>query len=281
MRKGLVTAVVATCVMASCRDNKLQNVFAADEDAEEDSTEVFVGDTLHLFDEESEPPVAVDELFDDFFFNFVDDAHFQSQRISFPLRVKEDDEVKHLAAADWHRFNHFSLDELYSFIYEREQDVKLQKDTTHKTVDVEWISLHDLRMLQFDFKRLNGKWMLTELREVEGGNVPNADFLSFYSQFANDSVYQRRSLADPVRLILTSEDGEEDNQEEFLAPDDWFAMRDDLPLPTDAVINFNYGQANISQNRKTMMMCGLSNGLEMKFRFKKVGDDWKLVEIEY
>ena len=136
-------------------------------------------------------------------------------------------------------------------------------------------------MLQFDFKRLNGKWMLTELREVEGGNVPNADFLSFYSQFANDSVYQRRSLADPVRLILTSEDGEEDNQEEFLAPDDWFAMRDDLPLPTDAVINFNYGQANISQNRKTMMMCGLSNGLEMKFRFKKVGDDWKLVEIEY
>jgi hypothetical protein len=58
-------------------------------------------------------------------------------------------------------------------------------------------------------------------------------------------------------------------------------MRQSLPLPTDAIVNVNYGQASISQNRKILMLQGLGNGMQMKFKFNKQDDGWKLMEIEY
>lgn len=281
MRNGLVGVLVLAGVLVSCKDSKMQNAFATDDEQEDDSVEAYVGDTLHLFAEEEEPPATVDELFDDFFYSFVDDARFQRQRIAFPLPCKEDEEETRLTGEEWQQFDRFDAQEFYSFIYEREQDVELQKDTAMQSVDVEWISLRDNRVEQFDFNRVGGKWTLTEVRKVPREKLPNGDFLTFYAQFVNDSTFQRESLAEPVRLILTSEDGEEENQEEELAADDWFNMKGDLPLPTDALICIDYGQACISQNRKTLMMQGLSNGLQMKFRFNKDGDDWKLIEIEY
>mgnify|MGYP002869848828 CR=1 FL=1 len=73
MRIGLVIAMAAGILLGSCKDKKMENPFAPEDDVEEDSLEAFAGDTLHLFEEE-EPPAAVDELFDDFLFNFIDDA---------------------------------------------------------------------------------------------------------------------------------------------------------------------------------------------------------------
>jgi hypothetical protein len=66
-----------------------------------------------------------------------------------------------------------------------------------------------------------------------------------------------------------------------VSADEWFEMRESLPLPKDALVNVDYGQASISQNMKILLLQGLSNGMQMKFKFNKVGDDWKLMEIEY
>ena len=281
MRKGLVQAVVVMGLLTSCKDGKMQNVFASEDEAEEDSVEMFVGDTLHLFDEVEEPPASVDELFVDFFYNFAGDAHFQNQRIAFPLLCKDGEEETKLTKHEWNEWNQFGEQDFYSVIYEREQALELQNDTTIQSVDVEWIHLKEGKLEKYGFDRVNGKWMLTELQTERSSETPNGDFLQFYSQFVADSVFQREALAVPVRLILTSADEEEDVQEETLSADDWFNLRADLPFLNGSLVNLDYGQTCISQNRKTLMMQGLSNGLLMKFRFNKEGDDWKLIEIEY
>lgn len=280
MRKGLVLAVAAGCLLMSCKDKKMTNVFDTEDEPEEDSVEAFIGDTLHLFDE-IEPPAAVDELFDDFLYNFIDDAHFQSQRIVYPLPCKTGDEEEKLTQQEWPQYDHFKNQELLSVIYEREQDFVLSKDTSMQSVAVEWIGLKSDEVEKFHFNRVENKWMLTEIDKKHRSEIPNGDFLNFYARFVTDSIFQREALAEPVKVILTSEDGEEEPQEEHLNADEWFEMRQSLPLPTDAIVNVNYGQASISQNRKILMLQGLGNGMQMKFKFNKQDDGWKLMEIEY
>lgn len=279
MRKGLVIAVALGCLL-SCKDSKMTNAFDNEDEMEEDSIEAFVGDTLHLFEEE-EPPAAVDELFDDFFYNFIDDARFQGQRIAYPLPCKEGDESERLTKQDWAQYDHFKNQEVLSVLYEREQDYALSKDTSMQHVGVEWIQLKDDDVERFQFNRVGGKWMLTEIDKKKRGNMPNGDFLNFYAKFMADTVFQGKSLAEPLKVILTSDDGEEEPQEEFLTVEEWFEMRHSLPLPTEEIVNVDYGQACISQNKKTLLLQGISNGMQMKFKFNKDGDDWKLMEIEY
>lgn len=279
MRKGLVIAVALGCLL-SCKDSKMTNAFDNEDEMEEDSIEAFVGDTLHLFEEE-EPPAAVDELFDDFFYNFIDDARFQGQRIAYPLPCKEGDESERLTKQDWAQYDHFKNQEVLSVLYEREQDYALSKDTSMQHVGVEWIQLKDDDVERFQFNRVGGKWMLTEIDKKKRGNMPNGDFLNFYAKFMADTVFQGKSLAEPLKVILTSDDGEEEPQEEFLTVEEWFEMRHSLPLPTEEIVNVDYGQACISQNKKTLLLQGISNGMQMKFKFNKDGDNWKLMEIEY
>ena len=281
MKKGLLVGVAAVGVFVSCKDGKVANVFDLEDDVQEDTVEAYVGDTLHLFDEPSEPPVTVDVLFDDFLFGFIDDPKFQRQRIQFPLLCKDGDEEERINFDEWKQVNRFGTQEFYSVIYEREQDIELQKDTTLQSVDIEWISLQHDYVERFDFNRINGKWLLTEMQKECRENTPNGEFLDFYIHFVSDSIFQRNSLAEPLKLVLTPPEDEEDVGEEILSADEWFGMKSDLPLPTDELINIDYGQASVSQNRKTLMMCGLSNGLQMKFRFNKDNDGWKLIEIEY
>ena len=281
MKKSLLVGVAAVGIFVSCKEEKAVSISRADDGVQEDTVEAYVGDTLHLFDEPSAPPVTVDMLFDDFLFGFVDDPKFQRQRIQFPLLCRDGEEEEHLSYDDWTQFNHFGTQDFYSVIYEREQDMELQKDTTLQSVDVEWISLQKDYVERFDFNRVNGKWLLTEIQKERRESTPNSDFLDFYIQFVSDSTFQRSALAEPLKLLLTPEDDGEDMDEENLSADEWFSMKSDLPLPTDELVNINYGQASISQNRKTLMMCGLSNGLQMKFRFNKDSDGWKLIEIEY
>ena len=258
----------------------MTNAFDNEDEMEEDSIEAFVGDTLHLFEEE-EPPAAVDELFDDFFYNFMEDARFQGQRIAYPLQCKDGDDNEKLTKQDWSQYDHFKNQEVLSVLYEREQDYALSKDTSMQHVSVEWIHLKEESVERFLFNRVDGKWMLTEINKKKLSDMPNGDFLDFYAKFMADTVFQRKSLTEPVKVILTSDDGEEEPQEEYLNAEEWFEMRNSLPLPTDELINVDYGKACISQNKKTLHLQGISNGMQMKFKFTKDGDDWKLKEIEY
>lgn len=280
MKKILGTSAACACMLLSCTDPKMTNAFATEEEAEEDSAEVFVGDTLHLFEEE-EPPEAADMLFSDFFFNFIDDARFQMERVAFPLPYKKGDEVEHLTRDEWKASNHFLDNDYYYVVYEREADLELQKDTTVHNVGVEWYHLADGYVEKCYFNRVKGKWMLTDIINKSISDTPNAGFMEFYTHFVTDTIFQRESVADPLRLVIRSNDVEDETEEKLVTPDEWMSMRADFPLEDKLFVNMNYGQTCISQNSKKLMLEGISNGEQTKFHFTKNGDEWKLVDVEY
>nr|MCR5313079.1 DUF4348 domain-containing protein [Bacteroidaceae bacterium] len=80
-------------------------------------------------------------------------------------------------------------------------------------------------------------------------------------------------------ISLESDDAET-TQTDHIAKEEWFEFKSEIPFFNDVLVNINYGQTCISQNRKTILMEGLSSNLFMKFRFDKTGDVWKLIEID-
>lgn len=280
MRTGLVLLAAVMALAVSCDNRKMANAFEAEEEEKGDSVEAFVGDTLHLFDEEL-PPVAADELFDDFFFTFIDDSKYRLHRISFPLQCLEKDELSQIAREEWKLIDPFDIGGLFFVIYEREQDLELLKDTAVSEVCVERIFLQEQRMEMYDFNRLDGKWRLANMRKEDWLNTPNGDFLKFYAHFVSDSIFQREALSESIKVILTPGDGNDEAQEEFITKDEWFEIQEGSPVFDKVLINIDYGQTSISQNRKILMLEGVSNGLQMKFKFYKQDEKWMLMEVEY
>ena len=278
MNKAIYLVLFVTSITLCACKNGGQTSSDEDSNGSNDTANAVV-DTLHLF-EEVEPPVAADELFIDFFFNFASDVKYQSQRIKFPLRMKDKDAQLNISREDWHRYNRFKAQEFFSVIYERESDLDLQNDTTVNEVCIQWIDLNDEYMESFNFRRLSGKWTLTDMQKDEIGSSPNGSFLKFYAQFVTDSAYQRECIVTPLKFVTPSEDQSEPTQVEELTADDWFEMQSDLPVTSSVMANIDYGQACISQNRKVILMEGVSNGLCVKLKFDKVGSQWRLFEIE-
>jgi len=241
-------------------------------------------DTLHLVPEEPEPPKAVDELFDDFFYTFVNKPSFQLRRINFPLKCYEGDAVKEVNREDWQQFNRFSSQEFFSVIYEHDDDMQVQKDTAINRVSVEWIYLQDNYVETYTFRRFKSKWILMTMQVSDIDDLPNGDFLKFYAQFVADSTFHSQSVHQPLKLTITDDayDGEDipDEQDTLLSVEDWMAMKEEYPIPQDALVNIDYGQPNQSHSRKTLLMEGMSNGLFIKFKFHREDGSWKLTEIE-
>ncbi len=238
-----------------------------------------VEDTLTLLEEEVLPE-SVDELFDDFFFNFTSDHKMQNARIVFPLKLHNGNEVIALSHDDWNRYNRFATQEYYTVIYEREQEMELQKDTCVNAVSIEWIYLKDDYIEKFNFRRIEGKWMLTDIENETMTQTPNGSFLSFYTRFANDSIDFHDAINQPLKFITPSEDDSDEVTEEYISFNEWLELKEELPIPEDILVNIDYGQSSISQNRKVLLMEELSSGIYIKFKFDKKGGQWRLIEIE-
>lgn len=267
----LIAPVFLSC---TANDNKfvIEDEMAYEVEFEEN-------DTLMLLEEEVLPETA-DQLFVDFFFNFVTNEDFQYQRIVFPLKYNDGDTVVSLNRRGWADFNKFDSLEYYSVLYEREQDLELQNETNIDIVTVEWINLDEMMNQRFNFKRVLGKWKLINVINESTLDGPNGIFIEFYKDFSRDSLFQIKSLKKPLRLVSYEEEDSISQYVEEIGGEVWRELISELPLPNKYIINIDFGQTSISMNRKVFMIEGISNGLYVKYRFDKNGNSWCLKELE-
>ncbi|WP_288317972.1 DUF4348 domain-containing protein [Xylanibacter caecicola] len=278
MRKCFLTAfVVCVCMMfwtTGCTERKpIADSLAVDSVID---TTLNV-DTMEQLIEEQPMPVAADELFDDFIFNFAANHKLQIKRIKFPLQVDDCGEKRTIAKSDW-KMEHFFMEQgFYTLIFDTERQMNAVKDTTINNVVVEKINLANEKVKDYVFKRINGAWMLVAIRKSELSQHPNSSFLSFYQKFATDASFQERSLNNPV--IFTGQDPDDDfsTMTGEIAPETWPAFAPELP--SGKIYNIIYGHGKTSGNQKIFLMRGISNGMEMQLTFKCVGGDWKLVKL--
>ena len=86
-------------------------------------------------------PKAADQLFDDFFFNFIANRKLQRSRIKFPLPVVNGGKTSELTRGQWKTDHFFRPQGYYTLIFDNEKQMKYPKATDLDSVIVEKIHL--------------------------------------------------------------------------------------------------------------------------------------------
>ena len=155
--------------------------------------------------------------------------------------------------------------------------MQLSKDTSINQAIVERIQLKKNLVKDYVFNRIRGAWMLREIRESSMEENINASFLAFYQRFSTDKAFQVKSLNTTVKFVGPDPDDDFNLMEGLITPDTWEAFAPELPKKT--IYNIIYGEPKSTGNGKIFILRGISNGLEMELRFKKVGERWLLMKM--
>ena len=280
MKKG-VAFVFAACMLmltwtTGCSDKK---PVAADSVVVDSlpAVDTAAVDTMDQLISEQQMPKAADELFDDFIFNFAANRKLQMNRIKFPLKVVDGDEVSYIKKGQW-KMEHFFMDQgYYTLIFDNMKQMNLVKDTSINNVVVEKVYLAEEKVKKYMFERLGGRWMLTSVQTNAMIQNTNASFLAFYQRFASDPDFQLESLNNPVMFTGPDPDDDFSTMTGEIAPETWSAFAPELP--SGFIYNIMYGQKYTEGNQKIFVMRGIANGMEMELTFKKIYGEWKLTAL--
>lgn len=277
MNKFLIAVFACLVAIFSCKGNKATY---GDEEAPADSIDslgMAVADSVEVLPAETMVPRAADELFDDFFFNFIVNKKMQKSRIKFPLPVVDGDKKEMIAKEEW-KMDHFFMNQgYYTLIFDNHKQLNLLKDTSVSHVTVEKIYLDKKRVKQYVFGRENGLWQLNSIKITDTYNVKNASFIDFYQKFANDTAFQIQHLCNPVAFTGPDPDDDFQQMEGVITPDTWLAFSPEIPVKM--IYNIVYGQNYTESNRKIFLIRGIANGLEIEMVFKRIGGKWMLQSL--
>lgn len=284
--KNILLGYVLLLMIVSCTGQQKRSEVLSEEVGtgvlEADSvlaTEDCMSDTLIVVDEVV--PVTADASFIDFLYYFTSDRDFQNSRVLFPIPFYNDTTVVKLTADEWIFDPMFNDFQLYSVIFDKEEDLELENSNASSSVQIDWIYLTDCHIKRYYFELKNNQWLLEAVNKEK---MPRAtsdveDFYDFYVRFASDSVFQSQRLADPLLFSTVDPEDEFSVLETTLESGQWFAFRP--PMPCDRLSNIRYGQQETwKSNTKIVEFKGFGNGFNNTLYFRRFHGKWKLVKFE-
>ena len=277
MKRFLIAIVASVLLMFSCTGNKTQRAEEPQTDSVADSVDSVPMDTLEQLIVDAPTPKAMDELFDDFVFNFAVNKKLQLDRVIFPLTVRKGDKTETIDKKKWEMERFFMRQGYYTLLFDNDEQTQLVKDTSINQAIVEKIMLKKDLVKDYVFNRIRGAWMLREVREMPISENRNASFLDFYLHFVSDMAYQVKSLNSTVTFVGPDPDDDFNAMEGIITPDTWEAFAPQLP--SKLLYNIIYGQPEPAGNQKIFILRGIANGQEMELRFKKVNNRWLLMKM--
>ena len=274
----LCVCVAMIAVTTGCTSKKVDS----DDSTTTDSTAAEDTDTVDSVDSATEViaatpmPKAADQLFDDFFFNFIANKKLQMDRIKFPLPIVNGNKTTELSRKMWKMDFFFRKQGYYTLIFDNEKQMKYSKSTDLDSVIVEKIHLKKGMIEQYWFDHQDGSWKLNQICNIPFKESYNDSFYSFLSRFfANDG---KGSVKSPLAYYGSDPNGEETNMINTTIPaNEWSSF---LPeVPHDMIYNILYGQKYSESNRRIITFRGLANGVETQLIFKLNGKDWRLEKV--
>lgn len=223
--------------------------------------------------------VRADGLFDDFLFNYVNDIELQSQRTHFPLEITMTNGEKFILEQDeWRETFAFMTGDYTTNLYNSEQEMGLNEDTTLLSASLEKIDLLTHAITYYDFVRVDGLWYLHSIRVSDFKHSDLRSFLTFYSKFSQDSIYQQRSIPSSIRVSIQVPDDENLSIDGFITKEQWGTMSSGIP--NGVITNIRYGQSFKSTRKIWMEKISMGNGMSEMFIFRKRGSNWVLEGYE-
>lgn len=225
-------------------------------------------------------PARVDELFDDFIWNFTSNEKLQRRRIGFPLPIVTAEGTQLIDKDDWEYDLLISEEPTYTLVFDNEDELDKEGDTSLESAEVEWVYLDTKMRQRYFFNRNHGAW---ELDSISLMPLPSGDkdegFVDFYRSFATDSIYQLEHITNPIGFVTLDPDDEFSILETTMGISQWFAFRPELPK--DRLTNINYGQANDDLSRqKILKVNGFEDGSSIILYFRKRGNEWEMYKFE-
>ncbi len=279
MNRFVVAFFAFALLVFSCKGGSMP---ASDGLQSEDSSAIIdtlVADTILMSDDDSVMPHSADELFDDFFFNFISNAQLQKSRVQFPLTVFTDStKAEQIGRDAWQTKQFLTEDECYTTILDDTIQLSLMKETAVNQVVVEKILFNIQTVKQFLFKRNNGIWYLVSINNEPFYKNPNVTFLNFYHKFANDSIYQKESLMPTVSFSIPDPEDDFSRVEGLITAETWSAFAPELPR--NVIYNTVYGNRNAKSDYRIFILRGISNGEETEMTFKLSDNRWMLTKLE-
>lgn len=228
---------------------------------------------------ETEYSNKVDELFDDFLYNYVHDMDLRHKRTKFPLKERLSDGSMRTVSEDmWHEAFKFMDKEYTTTIYNNEQEKSITEDTSLTQASLERIDLVKHVVTSYDFVKEDGKWILSSVRNLNFKESDLSDFLSFYSRFAQDTVFRSKSLARSIRISMLDPEDDTQTIEGFITRDQWITV--DGGIPEGIITNIRYGQRYKRARNILMEKISMGNGMSETFFFSKNGRKWEMVGYE-
>ena len=277
MKRFLIAIVASVLLMFSCTGGKTQRAEGPQTDSVADSVESVPMDTLEQLIVDAPTPKAMDELFDDFIFNFAANKKLQLDRVIFPLTVRKGDKTETIEKKKWEMERFFMRQGYYTLLFDNDDQMQLVKDTSINQAIVEKIMLKKDLVKDYVFNRIRGAWMLREVREMPISENRNASFINFYLHFVSDMDYQVKSLNSTVTFVGPDPDDDFNAMEGIITPDTWEAFAPHLP--SKLLYNIIYGLPEPVSNQKIFILRGIANGQEMELRFKKLNNRWLLMKM--
>lgn len=269
-------------VATGCTEQKPQANDSAVADSDTMLIDTADTDTVAQIIAATPMPKAADQLFDDFFFNFIASKKVQRSRILFPLPVtvtaEGQERTLKLERSQWKMDKFFRPQGYYTLIFDNNKQMDLAKSTDIDTVIVEKIHLKEGTVDQYLFDHQEGRWRMNAIKTISFAQNQNASFLSFLSKFFQTDG--EGLVKDP--LPYSGPDPEGDGEETTtvnadIEPEMWSSF---LPeVPGDLIYNILYGQQYKAGKRKILTFKGLSNGLETQLVFQKNGKSWQLAKV--
>mgnify|MGYP002232261648 FL=1 len=167
-------------------------------------------EAMAAVEEEPMVPATADESFADFFYNFASDEKLQLSRIVFPLPYYTMEKKEHIEKEQWKHDPLFSRQDAYTVLFDKAEDMEMEKDTGLTSVKIEWIYLKKGKIKRYYFERLKGLWKLEaiDFADMPREDTGKEDFFEFYERFANDSVFQLSRLHEPLKFVTADPEDE-------------------------------------------------------------------------
>lgn len=277
MKRFLIAIIASVLLMFSCTGNKTQRAVEPTTDSVADSVDSIPMDSLERLIVDAPTPKAMDELFDDFVFNFAANKKLQLTRIIFPLSVVKPGKSEKIEKKHWDMERFFMRQGYYTLFFNNDDQMALMKDTSITQAIVEKILLKKDVVKDYIFNRIRGAWMLREIREMPIAENADSSFISFYKHFVSDKAFQVRSLNKTVTFVGPDPDDDFSTMEGLVTADTWEAFAPQLPEKT--IYNIIYGKPQQAGHEKIFILRGIANGLEMELRFKRVNNRWLLMKM--
>ncbi len=277
--KVLIFMLCVLMLAVSCQRSR-KKVFPQSVKADSLTVQTDSVQDISLVEEEVIPP-TVDENFADFLYNFASEAAFQKSRIVFPFPFYGEKEVVRVERDEWKFDPMFSLEPAYTVLFDSEEDMEMEKDTSMRSVQIDWIYLADNKIKRYYFEKKKQSWFLeaVNVEELTTEDSTKEDFMAFYRKFSCDSLFQMERLAKSLAFVTIDPEDEFSILDTIMDKEQWFAFRP--PMMDKQLTNVHYGQpGDKDSDSKIVEFKGFGNGFSNTLHFSRKDGIWKLVKFE-